>query len=70
MKCLNCKHEIYEYDFCPYCGTPISELAKKVEIKKNTNIRLETLLKLVNLIDDDKTLNIIKELVNKLKSED
>jgi predicted amidophosphoribosyltransferase len=70
MKCLNCKHEIYEYDFCPHCGTPISELAKKVEIKKNTNIRLETLLKLVNLIDDDKTLNIIKELVNKLKSED
>ena len=22
MKCLNCKEEIYEFDFCPHCGTP------------------------------------------------
>ena len=40
MKCLNCKEEIYEFDFCPHCGTPISEIAKQVEIKKNTKKQL------------------------------
>ena len=66
MKCLNCTKEINDFDFCPHCGTPISDVAKQVEIKKNTNIRLETLLKLTTLIDDEKTLIIIKELVDKL----
>jgi predicted amidophosphoribosyltransferase len=67
MKCLNCKQEIYEFDFCPHCGTPISDIAKQVEIKKNTNIRLETLLKISKLTNDEKTLTIIKELIDKLK---
>lgn len=66
MKCLNCKQEIYEFDFCPHCGTPISDIAKEVEIKKSINIRLETLLKLTSLVEDEKTLNIIKDLVDKL----
>ena len=66
MKCLNCKQEIYEFDFCPHCGTPISDIAKQVEIKKNTNIRLETLLKISKLTNDEKTLTIIKELIDKL----
>ena len=55
MECLNCKKEIYEFDFCPHCGTPISEVAKQVEIKKNTNVRLETLLKVAKLTSDEKT---------------
>ena len=61
------KQEIYEFDFCPHCGTPISDIAKQVEIKKNTNIRLETLLKISKLTNDEKTLTIIKELIDKLK---
>lgn len=67
MKCLNCKEEIYNYDFCPHCGTPISERAKNVEIQKNINIRLETLLKLTKLTDDKKTLEIIENIANQLK---
>ena len=68
MKCLNCKQEAYSYDFCPHCGTPLTEKSKKVEIQKNTNIRLETLLKLTTLVDDEKTLKIIDELVKKLEA--
>jgi len=66
MKCINCKEELYNYDYCPHCGTPISDKAKKVEIKKNNNIRLETLLKLTTLIDDDESLELINELAGKL----
>lgn len=66
MKCINCKEELYNYDYCPHCGTPMSEKAKLVETKKNNNIRLETLLKLTTLIDDDESLELINELANKL----
>jgi len=66
MKCINCKEELYNYDYCPHGGTPISDKAKKVEIKKNNNIRLETLLKLTTLIDDDESLELINELAGKL----
>ena len=66
MKCLNCKLEAYEYDFCPHCGTPLNEKAKKVETQKNINIRLETLLKVTTLTEDEKTWKIINQIINQL----
>ena len=68
MKCLNCKEEVYNYDFCPHCGTPLTDTAKSIEINKNINIRLETLLKLATLTDDNKTLEIIENIATQLKN--
>ena len=69
MKCTNCKEEIINYNYCPNCGTPISKEAKKIEESKRLNTRLETLLKLTEITNDEKTLNIIKDLVTKIKEE-
>ena len=68
MECINCKMNISNYDFCPHCGTPISEKAKKIEIQKNINIRLETLLKISKLTDDDATLEMIEKIATELKN--
>ena len=47
-----------------YCN-----LFTKIEESKRLNTRLETLLKLTEITNDEKTLNIIKDLVTKIKEE-
>lgn len=69
MKCPVCNSLIQESSFCPLCGAPLSETAKKIETSKINNIRLETLLKICNLTSDEQTLIKIKTLVDSLKSE-
>ena len=68
MKCINCKEEVNNFDFCPHCGTPLSEAARSIEIQKNINIRLETLLKISQLTDDEKTLELIENIANQLRN--
>lgn len=67
MHCKNCNELIEQANFCPHCGHPISEDAIKLENVKTINIRLETLLKLSKLTDDEKTLSAIKNLIADLK---
>ena len=66
MKCLNCKQEVYNYDFCPHCSTPLTDKAKQIKIQENNNIRLETLLKVSTILEDEESLILIRELANKL----
>jgi hypothetical protein len=67
MKCLNCNEEIREFNFCPHCGSANSEIAKKIESTRTVNTRLETLAKLLELVDDEKTLKIIEKFILNLK---
>ena len=69
MKCSHCEAEINNYNYCPNCGTPLTENTINLENTKILNTRLETLLKVTEIIDDEKALNTIKELVLKLKKE-
>lgn len=70
MNCANCKKDVEKSNYCPHCGFPLNDEAKKLEDMKITNARLETLLKISELTSDEKTLLSIKNLVAKLKKED
>ncbi len=35
VKCVNCKEDVLEADFCPICGKP---LKKKPKVKRNTDL--------------------------------
>ncbi len=35
VKCVNCKEDVLEADFCPICGKP---LKKKTKVKRNTDL--------------------------------
>ena len=63
-KCMCCN---FEYDYCPNCGNPLNEKAIELEKNKTLNIRLETLLKLTENIEDERTLRLIKDLISKIK---
>ena len=67
MKCKKCGNEVLNYNFCPSCGEAITDAAKGLENAKIINARLETLLKVVDLVDDEKTLTIIKKLIENIK---
>lgn len=65
MKCEICKTVTSNY--CPNCGAPLTKESIELEKNKVLNTRLETLLKLTQNIDDEKTLLIIKDLISKIK---
>ena len=67
MKCIHCNKDIEMLNYCPHCGNPLNESAKELENIKLTNARLEVLLKISELTDDEKTLVAIKNLIIKLK---
>ena len=67
MKCEKCQTIITDYNYCPTCGMPLTENAIELEKNKTLNTRLETLLKLTETIDDEKTLILIKDLITKIK---
>ena len=68
LTCSFCKKEIAEeFGFCPYCGEPQTELAKKIEEKRNANAQLKVIFSLIENVNDEKTISLLKEYVNKLK---
>ena len=67
-KCDKCNSTLQnEYSYCPYCGTPLSDQAKLLEKSKLKNIRLETLLQLLTLIEDEESLKRINSLIKTVK---
>ena len=67
MKCELCQTELTGYNYCPSCGRPLTGKTIELEKQKVLNTRLETLLKLTESIEDEKTLLLIKELISKIK---
>ena len=63
MRCSLCESNSTNYNYCPNCGRALTEESKKLENSKVLNTRLETLLKLVDVIDDQNTLVKVKDLV-------
>lgn len=65
--CSVCKKQVSEnYNFCPYCGKPLTDLAKELIKTQIDNNRLEVLIKLIDNVDDEKTLKLIKSMVKKI----
>ena len=66
--CIYCHNVIEEgVDFCPCCGEPLSSKAKEVTKLKLNSVRLETINKLLDLVDDEETLKKINKLVASYK---
>lgn len=58
-----------EANFCYNCGEPLSAEATTLLQKQKTNAKLELLIQLINVVEDPKTLNRIKSLVNELSKQ-
>lgn len=67
MICKNCNNIIEDYNYCPNCGRALSKLAIEIENNKVLNTRLETLLKLTEVIEDEKTLSLINNIALKIQ---
>lgn len=66
--CIYCHNIIDdEVDYCPCCGEPLSDKAKEVEKLKLNAVRLETINKLLDLVEDEETLKKINKLVASYK---
>lgn len=64
-KCPVCEKEIDNgFSFCPYCGEPLNDMAKKFFKIKDQNAQLKMLYALITKIDDEKSLKILKAMVD------
>lgn len=67
INCKKCNQEISEeFNYCPYCGEPLSELAKQKEAIRLQNAGLLKLQELSNSTHDPAVQKAIKNLL-KLK---
>ena len=66
--CQFCQKEIEEdFNFCPYCGEPLSNLAKTIRAKQERNAQLQLALSLIDSVRDEDTLSLIQEFVKDVK---
>lgn len=56
-----------ENNYCPNCGNPLNEYAKKIEQNKLCNAQLLLLTKIIPKVDDPKTLMILQKYVEQVK---
>lgn len=67
-KCCVCGRDLEaEFHFCPYCGEPVSELAKEISKKQASVAQLKLLNALAEKIKDKNTLELIGKLVEQYK---
>lgn len=66
MNCSKCGKTINETNYCSNCGNAISKLAKEYESVRLNSIKLETLNELCSKDIDDKTKQIIKDMISKI----
>ncbi len=68
MICEFCHKEVEEnFNFCPYCGEPVSELAKQIKAKQNINAQLKLVFSLLEKVNDEKTITLLQEFVDEAK---
>ena len=65
--CESCKKELLtDYNFCPYCGIALTDIAKRLNKEKVDVIKLKFLSNLADQIEDKKVLSKIKQIANKI----
>lgn len=65
--CAICnKYYNNKINFCPICGEPLTDNAKNFLKQKEINAQLQILRALIKLIHNEKDLQIIKSMINKL----
>lgn len=65
--CSVCKKELKDdFNFCPYCGKPQTDLAKDFILTQKDNYQLEVLIKLIDKVEDESTLQVIKSMAKKI----
>lgn len=65
-KCPFCEKEIESgFDFCPYCGEPLTEMAKELRDKSDSIVELEFASSLIGEVKDENTLKLLKKFVEK-----
>lgn len=69
--CQTCNNLLIEdFEFCPYCGSPISKKALELENTKLVNSQLVMLANLIRNIEDPKSLYVIDKYIKKLSKRD
>lgn len=69
--CQTCNNLISEeFEFCPYCGSPISKKALELENTKLVNSQLVMLANLIRNIEDSKSLYVIDKYIKMLSKKD
>ena len=67
LTCEACKKEILKnYNFCPYCGKAISDVAKRLNKEKYDLIKIKLINEVCDQISDKKTLEILSKMTNSL----
>lgn len=67
-KCPVCEKQIIkEYNFCPYCGEAMTDLAKEFSKKQTAIAHLKLLSALIEKVQDKNTLDLLEKLVNQYK---
>lgn len=69
IKCNHCGRNNLEIaNFCQFCGEPLTEIAKDLQKERIITSQLLILSQLVNKVEDEKTLNLIKSAIKKLEN--
>ena len=65
--CESCSKPINEgFQFCPYCGYAITNSAKALKAEQKKVIELKFIYNLVDVVEDKKTLAMLKKLIDKI----
>ena len=67
-ECNKCKKDLNEnFNFCPYCGEPISDVAKQIVSEKSTIEKIKMIDNLSQVIKDKESLKVFKRVVEELE---
>lgn len=65
--CKICEKEIdNNYNFCPYCGAAVTEIAKRLNKEKCDIIRLKLINDLTDKIEDKGALSVLNKEAKKI----
>ena len=65
--CKNCEKDLSKnYNFCPYCGSAVTEIAKRLNKEKCDLIKLKVINEITQKVTDKNTLKILNNLADKL----
>jgi len=66
--CTICKKELNEDDnFCSNCGNALTESARTMIQERDDLVKIQFVNKLVDVVSDEKTLQILKKITEQLK---
>ena len=67
QNCKICEKEFsINYNFCPYCGCAVTDIAKRLNKEKCDLIKLKVINELTQKVSDKKTLKILNDLADKI----